>query len=825
MNVFLRKQFLLFFLLASSVAAFGQYEEFNLQAFQNQPVRDTFVSFSAPVPFLQPTNGSISLRFLGNNKYELTYQPNAGYTGTDHFRLVVNPCSLCQYVYGYNVTISLAQIIANHDYAFGTVNTTTTVPVISNDFSSNGILQLTAIPLVNNGNATFNAGSGAIQFTPTADFEGIAYINYIVCNGYGLCDNGTVTIQILGNNAMTNDTLTIFTKKNRPQVILVPNTFQIANAPANGTYIAEGDAPRYMPNANFSGTDYLTFQNGTVNKVIRIIVIDADDNMMAFDDEAYTTPGTEIEINVLENDLYGFDSGCFSIATQPRFGSIEYDEFGGFVSYTPPANFDGVDWFTYTINSPGCTGEAETATVYVYVGNFEPAYTKFRMQTPKKTPLVIANNVPITNFRYRIADQGNLGRVIVLEGRQDTTIYNRVIRGNNMILYIPNDNINAGTDNFEIVYCVIADNGSCSYEKAVKIEVDIFDIGNEGPSCFADCVWPGDTNMDGIVNMEDLLPVGLGMGKVGVPRAEVDLVRWYGQYGEDWVENESAINFKHIDTDGNSMVTAADTVAIHNFYGYTHNLVARRPTFYRYTAALQGDVFYNPGDLVELELILGSFERPAIDLYGFTFNFPYSPLLMKPESVEIDFAPSSFLTYNSPTLHMSRNDQGIYSLESGFTRTSGLSVSGFGTVARVRFVVVEDVNGFHLGNEPIVFEIGGGTSIASNSGGQHFGMNIAPFQLQVVPKSEKEIEQTPLTEDLVKVYPNPAYDLLNVHLNGGQEFEQIQIFNLTGQLVFDTGKTQSRRTQLSVANLQNGLYILSVRTAKGVVNKKFEVIR
>lgn len=832
MNVSLRKHFFLLVLLAVSVSAWGQRYYPVLETSRGQEIRDTINAISTPenlAPFIAtpPSNGSVELKKISSSLYEVIYTPIFSFIGTDNFRIqFFEGCAFCLRFSDYTVNVTEALIAANHDYAFGAENTTASIDVLANDESSNGVLNLTAIPLTNNGTASFVPGSNTIEFTPDADFEGIAYINYVVCNGAGLCDNGTVTIQVLGDNTNYGDTLQIFTKKNIGQVVLVPNDFQLTSDPANGTYDVNGDAPMYLPNQEFTGKDYLQFQNGNTSKVVEVVVIDAEDNMMAFDDEAYTVPGAIVEVNALANDLYGADSGCFTIQSQPHSGTVEASE-DGIVNYVPNPGFIGVDWFTYAVNAPGCGAAEETATVYVYVSNFEPSATKFFMRTPKRTPLVIGNNVPIDNFMYELEEQGDLGRAIILEGERDTTILGQSISGKNLIIYIPNNNVTSGTDELEITYCVLDEDGDCYYKKAIKVEIDILNLESTsgGSFCIADCVWPGDTNMDGVVNIADLLPIGVSMGEVGTPRSESDLSVWYGQSGNDWSEEMGGkVNLKHIDTDGDSIVTAQDTAAIREFYGNAHGLTSTQLPFFKYNLQLEGDITANPGDVVEFDIILGTEGEPVVDLYGFTFPFEYIPFLFKPEAVELDFSDPSWFSYNSPTLYMSYNNQkGL--IEGGFTRTSGVSASGFGKIGKLRLVVVEDIAGFRPGDEGIIVELGGGMATAANSGGQNFGVHVGNIQLQILPLSEEEIEDMPLTEDLVKVWPNPAHDLLNVHLNAGQEFERVQIYNLTGQILYDSGQTLARRTQVNVSQLQNGVYILSVITPKGVVNKKFEVVR
>ncbi|HMO41215.1 MAG TPA: Ig-like domain-containing protein [Saprospiraceae bacterium] len=828
MNVFLRKHLLLFTLIACTLPAWGQLSNRSLQTDQGQAVSETLTALTtqqySPVVVRNAVNGTVQIQIVSASTVQVVYTPNPSFIGVDNFRIQRFTCSLCVEFIDYTVQVTPSQIKANHDYSFAARNATIPVNVLDNDVSSNGVLELRLISMTNNGTATFAPGSGIVEFTPDADFEGIAYFNYVVCNGLGLCDNGTVTVQVLGDNSNSSDTLRVFTKKNLAQTILIPNTFELSDGPANGSYNTSGDAPAYIPANGFTGRDYIRFRNGNTDKVVEVVVIDAEDNTIAFDDEAYTSPDNPVEINVLDNDLYGADSGCFSIQAQPQFGTLEADN--GMVLYIPRPGFKGVDWFTYSVNAPGCGAADETATVYVYISNFEPILSKFHMSTPKQTPLIIGNNVPISNFMYKIRAQGRLGTALILEGARDTVIYNQTVAGNNLIIYLPNQGVSSGTDEFEITYCVFDYEGNCVYEKSVKVEIDILNIAstNEVTYCFNDCIWPGDTNRDGVVNMEDLLPIGVRMGAVGTPRSEADASHWYGQYGNDWSDDLGEVNLKHLDTDGDSVVTALDTAAIREYYGFTHDLTSAKVPFYKHDIALAGDIFFNPGDLVELDMIFGEEDSPVLDLYGFTFAFEYEPIVFKPESVSIDYSGLTWLNYNSPILQMSQNNmRGL--LETGFTRTSGVAASGFGEIGKIRFVVRDDIAGFRVGDEPLLIEIGGGNSVASNSAGQTFGVQVRPWQIQIVAKSQEEIENTPLTEDLLKVYPNPTSDLLNIHLNGGQEFEQVLVYNMSGQLVFNSGKTLARWMQIDTKRFNNGIYVLSVVSPKGVLNKKFEVLR
>ncbi|MCB0555890.1 MAG: T9SS type A sorting domain-containing protein [Phaeodactylibacter sp.] len=833
MNVSLRKQILFILLLALGVPLGLFAQNINVSLFQGQVYRDTFISQpNNPNLLISPQHGTVSYPESPQHHFNLTYTPAPDFIGTDvvRFRVWKTTGSAITFIYReYRFTVAPSNVVAVHDNVTTTAGTPVTINVLRNDSTSNGVLILKSIPLVNNGVATMNPADSTVTFTPAPGFEGIAYLNYAVCDDLGACDNGTVSVIVLGQSASTPDTMRIFTKKNRPQNVFVPNEYLLTGAPANGSYDDSGDVPVYMPNPNYVGYDYILFDYNGVDKVVEVRVLNLGDNAFAFDDQFYMTPyDGEREFNVLANDYYGVNSSCFYVTSAAQYGTVQYvpgQDVKGVVRYTPPAGFTGVDWFTYSTCPPNTPGNQETATVFVFVSSFEPSASTFRMSTPKLTPLVVGYSVPITQFSFSIEAPADLGTVSFLQGNVDTLIYGQQVTGYNLILYVPNSNVSSGLDDFELKYCVLT-NGVCSYEKTVKVDVEILDLGDgAGPMCFDDCVWPGDTNFDGAVNMEDILPLGLCMGEVGIPRSEVDLNIWYGQYGDNWNDPfpQAAIDLKHLDTDGDSLITGLDTLAISQFYGNAHSMTSVKIPFFQYPIVLNGDIFAGPGDLVELTMLMGSEADPAKNIYGFTFPFQYDPSFVIPESVAVNFNSGSWLSYNSPMLQMSKNNQdGL--VDVGFTRTNSISASGHGEIGSVSFIISDDLDGFRPGAEGLLLTVGGGTGTVMNGTGLTYGVNIPEYKIHIVPNAVAE--DPVVNPDQLKVYPNPTnLGFVNIHLNGGQDFERAIIYGLDGRQLYDTGKVLARRMQLPVNQLKDGMYFLSVYTPTGVINKKFEVIR
>ncbi len=75
------------------------------------------------------------------------------------------------------------------------------------------------------------------------------------------------------------------------------------------------------------------------------------------------------------------------------------------------------------------------------------------------------------------------------------------------------------------------------------------------------------------------------------------------------------------------------------------------------------------------------------------------------------------------------------------------------------------------------------------------------------------IDESALKENLVRIYPNPANDILNVEFKTESDEARFVITDVLGQLVLDKGvmKQDSRESgQLDVSELKKGIYFLKV---------------
>ena len=77
-------------------------------------------------------------------------------------------------------------------------------------------------------------------------------------------------------------------------------------------------------------------------------------------------------------------------------------------------------------------------------------------------------------------------------------------------------------------------------------------------------------------------------------------------------------------------------------------------------------------------------------------------------------------------------------------------------------------------------------------------------------------------ESNVALYPNPVSDNLIVKYN--EIIKKIEIYNLIGQKIETIEKCETE-INVDVSNYNNGLYILKIKTLKGEISKKVNIVR
>ncbi|QSZ42755.1 tandem-95 repeat protein [Sulfurimonas aquatica] len=331
-----------------------------------------------------PINATVVLETNG----DITFTPNANFNGVATFNYSVSDGNLTD-----TATVSVT-VTTTNDAPLATADTATTLedtPVVitsatllANDTDADGdTLTITALSSPVNATVVLES-NGDVTVTPNANFNGEATFNYTISDGVTTAVASVSVTVTPVNDAPVGITDAFGTYKNINLLInsasLLVNDSDVDGdtiviesftQPTNGSLVDNANGTyTYTPNSDFLGADSFTY---TINDTFESVIVTVNLNviinagLVATDDTASVLEDSSININVLLNDLG--DTISIDSYTQAANGSLV--QSSGVFTYTPTADFNGADNFTYTIRD--VNGSLDTATVTVTVASINDA--------------------------------------------------------------------------------------------------------------------------------------------------------------------------------------------------------------------------------------------------------------------------------------------------------------------------------------------------------------------------------------------------------------------------------------------------------------------
>ena len=480
-----------------------------------------------------------------NGDGSFTYTPNANFNGSDTFTYTVSDGNGGTDTATVTITVNPVNDapVANDD-AFSTDEDTPsgTIDLVGNDTDVDGdtlsvqsIAGTTLTPgvaqtiAVTNGTVNVSA-AGVVTFTPDANYNGPVTFDYVVSDGNGGTDTGTVNGTI---NPINDDPTAVADAyaTNEDTALNIPASGVLGNdsdidgdtitvlshtAAANGTVVVNGDGSfTYTPNANFNGSDTFTYtvsdgNGGTDTATVTITVNPVNDAPVANDDAFSTdedTPSGTIDLVGNDTDVDGDTLSVQSIAGTTLTPGVAQTiavtngtvnvSAAGVVTFTPDANYNGPVTFDYVVSDGN--GGTDTGTVNGTINpiNDDPTAVADAYATNEDTTL----NIPASGVLGNDSDiDGDTITVLSHTAAANGTV---VVNGDGSFTYTPNANFN-GSDTF--TYTVSDGNGGTD-TATVTITVnpvndapvandDAFSTDEDTPSGTIDLVG-NDTDVDG----------------------------------------------------------------------------------------------------------------------------------------------------------------------------------------------------------------------------------------------------------------------------------------------------------------------------------------
>ncbi|WP_041523728.1 tandem-95 repeat protein [Gilvimarinus agarilyticus] len=392
-----------------------------------------------------------------------------------------------------NFTVANSAPVAVNDATSTDEDTVVNVAVLGNDTDSDSSLNLASVMIGTapaSGSTSINTGTGVISYTPNADFEGSDSFTYTVEDVWGGESNvATVTITVnpvndapvAANDVVATDEdnlVSINVAANDTDVDTGDNpdvsTLAIATAPANGTAVVNNGLIDYTPDADYAGSDSFTYtiedSNGTVSNAatVTVSVIGVNDVPVAVADPASVDEDDSVEVDVLANDSDidgSLDVTTVAIVNDGAHGTAVVSATTGVITYTPDADFNGSDSFTYQVDDNlGGTSNEATVTVTVNSINDAPVAANDTVTALlEDTP----HNINVLGNDNDIDSALNVASVEVVSA--PTNGATSVNTGTGMVTYTPSENYFGG-DSFS--YRVMDDLGEWSNTATVTLTID-----------------------------------------------------------------------------------------------------------------------------------------------------------------------------------------------------------------------------------------------------------------------------------------------------------------------------------------------------------------
>lgn len=347
-----------------------------------------------------------------------------------------------------------------------------------------------------------------------------------------------------------------------------------------------------------------------------------------------------------------------------------------------------------------------------------------------------------------------------------------------------------------------------------------------GQNCTIDCVWPGDLNANGVANSLDVLTLGFALGESGPPRTD-QTTNWEAYVAENWSQSTTfEANLKHIDSDGDGVITEIDKDPISFNYGNMND---------GFVGLLGNELLGNdlylvperttvaPGDSLYVDLFLGDANNQVDSIYGIAFELAIDTQYI--DLVLFDFSdtwlgsPEELITYGKFSNEADR-------IGIATTRIDGQAVSGNGAIGRMQIIITDVILGLELDSTaclPLSLEI-------TNVLGVDFDETDLKVTSSVTPsvnlKHTSQLTSTNQFSEEAKlfVYPNPVNNTLYVEV-GDLELDAINLWTLAGKridLPLPPLRSQSR-ISLPVASLLPGIYVLHLQFDGRRVHRKIMI--
>lgn len=334
-----------------------------------------------------------------------------------------------------------------------------------------------------------------LSYTPANDVTGSVTINYTIQDEAGATDSSTVSVTV-NNTAPTADNDGTYTLTEDTPLVVAGSGVLVGDADANGdaiTAVKLSDPSKgsvtldpsgsftYTPSLNQTGADSFQYRafDGTAYSApatVSLSITAVNDAPVANNDSYLTDEGAALERNaaagVRANDTdpeTATGSLSVSLLATTSNGTLSLGSDGSF-TYTPNADYNGFDSFTYRVSDGVMQSGTGTVTISVAAVNDPPVANGDTYTATEDTPLTV-----VVGGGVLVNDTDVEGNALTAVLENTAGKGSLMLNSNGSFTYTPNANTN-GADTFTYR----ANDGFANSASAATVTINVAAV-NDAP--------------------------------------------------------------------------------------------------------------------------------------------------------------------------------------------------------------------------------------------------------------------------------------------------------------------------------------------------------
>src|SRR5207249_631404 len=330
----------------------------------------------------------------------VTYTPATNYNGADSFTFKANDGMVDSSAATVSLTVTAVNDapLANAQSVTLAEDAAKAIVLTASDVDGDA---LTFSIVAGPAHGALSGVAPNMTYTPAANYNGPDSFTFKANDGTVDSAIATVAVTVTPvNDAPVATAQSVTTNQDTAKAISLTAsdvdgdtlTYAVVTAPAHGTLSAVAPNLTYTPAAGYNGPDSFTFKanDGTVDSAaatVSLTVVHVNHAPVADAQAATTAEDTAKAIVLTATDADG-DALTFSIVAGPLHGALS--GMAPTVTYTPAANYNGPDSFTFKANDGTVDSAIATVAVTVTPVNDAPVATAQSVTTNQDTAKAIS---------------------------------------------------------------------------------------------------------------------------------------------------------------------------------------------------------------------------------------------------------------------------------------------------------------------------------------------------------------------------------------------------------------------------------------------------